>query len=368
MRVKPLILSSFLVLGVVACVALGTKVPVSDVTPAAKSITIYSVGGSVVSGTVDSRGLEILRLRLPPTAQGITLFQNNESLKWFTTQLISENSGNDKALLVGLPSMKAGELTFNYALPEITWVPRLTASIIDPKSVNLQLQAAITMGANQIYKNCDVSLVLNNAVSLEKITGYTFKLNSFDLYPNRNVVYNLDNKIMDYSLLREWHTYGTRDEVHVLVQTKNPFSINLDQTNFAVESHQVSIEAGSINNQVRPGETLSLSAGIDDTIFTFSNVKIAEATVKKALPFNHKISYQITNKSDQEKTLRLVSDRVSGVDHRSLYHFMREPDATPEKTLVWLLTLKPRSTELLEYDYDADVKEVPGETGFEAGM
>jgi hypothetical protein len=85
------------------------------------------------------------------------------------------------------------------------------------------------------------------------------------------------------------------------------------------------------------------------------------------LPFNHKISYEITNRSDQEKTLRLVTSRVMGTEHRSVYHFKVAPDATPENTLVWILKLEPGSTHTLEYDFDADIKDVEGENGFEEG-
>ena len=112
---------------------------------------------------------------------------------------------------------------------------------------------------------------------------------------------------------------------------------------------------------------VSLPAGIDDTISTFRSVKITEATDKRPLPFNHRISYAITNRSDQPKTLRLVTSRVMGNEHRSVYHFTQPPDATPENTLVWLLTLDPGVTRTLEYDFDADVKDVEGEDGFERG-
>ena len=96
-------------------------------------------------------------------------------------------------------------------------------------------------------------------------------------------------------------------------------------------------------------------------------MKITEATDKRALPFNHRISYELTNRSDQEKTLRLVSSRVMGSEHRSVYHFKEAPDATPENTLIWILKLKPGATHTLEYDYDADIKDVDGENGFEQG-
>lgn len=370
-NVKYLSLLCLLSLSFATCVSTSSKIA-DDTTPIAKSITIYSAGGSVVSGSIDSSVLGTTRLRLPPTAKGINLYQNNESLKWFTTQMIEEPKKDslppvEKYLLVGIPSLKTGELKFNYVLPEITWLPQLNASIIDSKTLILQLQAIINVGANQVYKNCNVTLVLNNAVSVERISGHTFSLNSFDLHPNRNITYNLDNKILEYSFLREWYTYVGTDDVHVLIQVKNPFSIDLNQTNFSVESNQINIESGAIYNQLRPGEILSLGAGIDDTIYTFRSVKITEATDKRPLPFNHKISYKITNKSNQEKKLRLVSSRVMGADHKSVYHFKKQPDATPENTLVWILTLKPGSAETLEYDYDADIKDVPGENGFEAG-
>jgi hypothetical protein len=375
--VKQVLLPCVLLLFSAACASLDSKAT-DHITPVAKNIIIYSAGGSVVSGVIDPALLGTRRLRLPPTATAINLYQNNESLKWFTIQMIQEPrkdstsqdaaAAPEKYKLVGLPALKVGELKYDYALPEITWRLQLNAAIIDSKTLSLRLQAVINVEASQAYENCTVTLVLNNAVSLEKISGYTFNLNSFDLYPHRNITYNLDNKILDYSFIREWYTYTGTNEVHVLIQVKNPFSVDLNQTNFSVEANQINIESGSITNQIRPGETLSLGAGVDDTIFVFRSVKITEAQDKRALPFNHRISYEITNRSDQEKTLRLISQRVMGTEHKSAYHFQKEPDATPEDTIVWVLTLKPGSIEKLEYDYDADVKDVPGENGFEAGM
>jgi len=259
-------------------------------------------------------------------------------------------------------------LKFNYMLPEITWSPQLNAKIIDSKKVNLQLQAAINVGADLAYKNCAVTLVLNNAVSVEKLSGQTFNLTVTDLYPSRDIIYNLDSKTLDYSFVREWNTYIGSDEVHVLIQVNNPFTIDLNRLNYSVESNKINIESGSVANSSRPGGPLYLGAGIDDTIYTFRSVKVAETPGKKPLPFNHKIAYEITNKSDQEKKLRVVAQRVMGTEHKSEYHFTREPDAIPEDSILWIFTLKPASTQTLEYDYDADVKDVNGENGFEQGM
>lgn len=360
-----------MLLGSVACA--GRQRAAEEVTPVAKNITIYSAGGSVVSGAIDPATLGTRRLRVPATAAAINLAQDNQSLKWFTIQAMEEARkdgappGTEKYKLVGLPALKPGELKFNYALPEITWLLQLSAVIVDAKSVGLQLQAVVNMGASQPYEGCDVTLVLNNAVSIDKLSGFTFKLDAFDLFPRRNITYNLDNKVVEYSFIREWNTYAGSDEVRVLLQAKNPFSVDLNRTNCSVEANQIIIEAGTIGSQSRPGETISLGAGIDDTIFTFRSVKITEAADKRALPFNHHISYEITNRSDQEKTLRLVSSRVMGSEHRSVYHFTQPPDATPENTLVWIIKLKPGGTHTLEYDYDADIKEVDGENGFEEG-
>ena len=288
-------------------------------------------------------------------------------MKWFTVQAIAETKKDAPYKLIGLPSLNPGELKFNYALPDITWTLQLKAEIIDAKSVSLQLLAMVNMNANEPYEKCDVTLVLNNAVSVEKLSGSTFKLSSFDLYPHRNITYNLGNKVTDYSFIREWNAYAGKDEVHVLLQVKNPFSVDLNQTSSSVEANQIIVESGTISNQSGPGEVVSLPAGIDDTISTFRSVKITEATDKRPLPFNHRISYDITNRSDQQKTLRLVTSRVMGNEHRSVYHFKEPPDATPENTLVWILKLEPGSTRTLEYDFDADIKDVEGENGFEQG-
>jgi hypothetical protein len=359
-RARQLCLAGFFILGSAACVSRDAP---EDMIPVAKSITIYSAGGSVVSGVIDPAELGARRLRLPATAAAINLSQGDQSLKWFTVEAKKEATYK----LIGLPSLGSGELKFNYALPDITWALKLNAEITDPKSVGLQLLAAVNMNASETYKDCDVTLVLNNAVSVEKLSGFTFHMGSFDLYPHRNITYNLGNKVADYSFIREWNAYAGKDEVHVLLQVKNPFSVDLNQTNSSIEANQIIVESGTIRSQSRPGEVVSLPAGIDDTISTFRSVKITEATDKRPLRFNHRVSYDIINRSDRPKTLRLVTSRVLGNEHRSVYHYKDPPDATPENTLVWILKLEPGSTRTLEYDFDADIKDVEGENGFEQG-
>jgi len=364
-KAKQLCLAGFVLLGSTACA--GRQKAAEGMIPVAKAITIYSAGGSVVSGVIDSAALGARRLHLPATVAAINLSQGDQSLKWFTVQAIQETKKDATYKLIGLPSLNPGELKFDYALPDITWALRLKAEIIDAKSVSLQLLAMVNMNANEPYEKCDVTLVLNNAVSVEKLSGSTFKLSSFDLYPHRNITYNLGNKVMNYSFIREWNAYAGKDEVHVLLQVKNPFPVDLNQTSSSVEANQIIVEAGTISNQSGAGAVVSLPAGIDDTISTFRSVKITEATDKRLLPFNHRISYEITNRSDQQKTLRLVTSRVMGNEHRSVYHFKEPPDATPENTLVWILKLEPGGTRTLEYDFDADIKDVEGENGFEQG-
>lgn len=364
-------LVGLMVLGSAACADPQTA---EQMIPVAKAITIYSAGGSVVSGVIDPATLGARRLRLPATVAAIHLSQGDQSLRWFTVQAIPEAKHDDTKgkkdetyKLIGLPALNPGELKFSYALPDITWTLQLKAEINDSKSVSLQLLGVVNMNASEPYEKIDVTLVLNNAVSVEKLSGFTFKLSSFDLHPHRNITFNLGNKVTDYSYIREWNAYAGKDEVHVLLQVKNPFSVDLNQTSSAVEANQIIVEAGTITNQSLPGEVVSLPAGIDDTISTFRSVKITEATDNRPLPFNHRISYNITNRSDQKKTLRLVTSRVLGNEHRSVYHFKQAPDATPENTLVWMLELEPGSTRTLEYDYDADIKDVEGEDGFEQG-
>lgn len=361
-KARQLCLAGFFLLGAAACVDKAAE----DMIPVAKAITIYSAGGSVVSGVIDPAALGCRRLRVPASVAAINLSQGDQSLKWFTVQAIQEKK-DVPYKLIGLPSLDRGELKFNYGLPDITWTLKLKAEIIGPKSVSLQLLAVVNMNASEPYKQCDVTLVLNNAVSVEKLSASTFKLSSFDLYPHRNITYGLASKVMDYSFIREWNAYADKDEVRVLLQVKNPFSVDLNQTGSSVEANQIIVESGTISSKSGPGEVVSLPAGIDDTISTFRSVKITEATDKRPLPFNHRISYDIINRSDQQKTLRLVTSRVMGNEHRSVYHFTEPPDATPENTLVWMLKLEPGGTRTLEYDFDADIKDVEGENGFEKG-
>ena len=58
----------------------GRQKAADDIIPVAKSIAVYSAGGSVVSGVIDSAALGARRLRLPSTVAAINLSQGDQSL------------------------------------------------------------------------------------------------------------------------------------------------------------------------------------------------------------------------------------------------------------------------------------------------
>src|SRR5262249_27399342 len=178
-KARQLCLAAFFLLGSTACA--GRQKAAEDMIPVANAITIYSAGGSVVSGVIDPAALGGRRLRVPASVAAINLSQGDQSLKWFTVQTIQETQKDVPYKLIGFPPLNSGELKFNYALPDITWTLKLKADISDSKSVRLQLLAVINMNASEPYKPCDVTLVLNNAVSVENLSASTFKLSSFEL-------------------------------------------------------------------------------------------------------------------------------------------------------------------------------------------
>src|SRR5678815_4986633 len=122
-KARQLCSAGFILLGSAACAV--PQNAAEDMIPVATSITIYSVGGSVVSGVIDSAALGSRRLRLPATVAAINLSQGDHSLKWFTVQAIQEAKKDATYKLIGLPSLNPGELKFDYALPDITWALRL---------------------------------------------------------------------------------------------------------------------------------------------------------------------------------------------------------------------------------------------------
>ena len=68
-KARQLCLVGFFVLGSKACA--GRQKAAEGMIPVAKAITIYSAGGSVVSGVIDSAALGARRLRLPATVTAI---------------------------------------------------------------------------------------------------------------------------------------------------------------------------------------------------------------------------------------------------------------------------------------------------------
>jgi len=96
-------------LGSAACA--DQPVVAGDLIPAAKSITIYSAGGSVVSGVIDAGELGARRLRVPATVAAIDVAQGDQSVKWFTVQAIPDTRKDVHDVtykLVGLPALPPG--------------------------------------------------------------------------------------------------------------------------------------------------------------------------------------------------------------------------------------------------------------------
>src|ERR1700733_3578644 len=131
-KVRQLYLVGFFLLGSTACA--GRQKAADGMIPVAKAITIYSAGGSVVSGVIDSAALGARRLRLPATVAAITLSQGDQSVKWFTVQAVPETKKDPTHKLIGLPGLNPGELKFNYGLPDITWALQLKPDIGDGMS------------------------------------------------------------------------------------------------------------------------------------------------------------------------------------------------------------------------------------------
>jgi hypothetical protein len=69
-KARQLCLAGFFLLGSTACA--GRQKAAENMIPVAKAITIYSAGGSVVSGVIDSAALGARRLRLPATVAADT--------------------------------------------------------------------------------------------------------------------------------------------------------------------------------------------------------------------------------------------------------------------------------------------------------
>src|ERR1700748_2900550 len=128
-KARQLCLAGFFLLHATACA--GRQKAAEDMIPVAKAVTIYSAGGSVVSGVIDSAALGARRLRVPATVSAITLSQGDHSGKGFPVQAVPETKKDQTHKLIGLPGLDRGELKFNYALPDITWALQLKADIVD---------------------------------------------------------------------------------------------------------------------------------------------------------------------------------------------------------------------------------------------
>src|SRR5882724_13063473 len=107
-KARQLCLAGFVLFGSTACA--GRQKAVEGMIPVAKAITIYSAGGSVVSGVIDPAALGCRRLRVPASVAAINLSQGDQSLKWFTVQPVQ---GPKASKLIGLPPLSPGELKFD---------------------------------------------------------------------------------------------------------------------------------------------------------------------------------------------------------------------------------------------------------------
>jgi hypothetical protein len=116
---------------------------------------------------------------------------------------------------------------------------------------------------------------------------------------------------------------------------------------------------------ISPDRPFNIHVGEQANIVTYKSIVTAEYPDRANIPFTHNLEYQVENQSGRAIDLEISVPIAVGISHRTEYTFVKPPDERPGDRLLWKYTIAPNQKVVLQFSYDADLKNDPSYRQFD---
>jgi hypothetical protein len=267
-------------------------------------------------------------------------------------------------------------LVLRYLVNGLSWKPQI--------DVNVSRNGELTVSLKALVRNTSVNLE-SSRILLASGAGPMAKQLYFDVavspyrqkketpvYGGADMFYDLGRRSIEknsdavvifpiissaakYQIKYLWETQS-RNRIQRLMLIENPFTVSLCPADVNLLFDSILFKAGEAE-WTDPGNVFTIKAGVETGLFGEKSIVTSENPSKKPLSFNHAIEYTVTNKTKSKVTVEVMSEKKIGYQHRSEYHFIKEPDKTPGHWNVWVLDIPAGTSNNIKFDVDSDRKD-----------
>ena len=314
----------------------------------ANSFTIFQNGSRVFAYSMESKVLSIQLLEEDPDNPGKPLIKQ------------------DRALLVTVSELPLDyplDVRFGIGRSGVTWSLVLDMAVAQDNTLECNLLASIQTNRNLegtikyiLAKRPEIILISSTNIFIERSEAM-FNLGNPLLEPNKTTFMKLEGGQSSYRMVYRWNA-DEDDRPSAYLYCTNPFSSSISGVRGNLNSNGLSINDYS-SMRLTPGRYFELPVGSQPLIRTFKSARTQEFPQRTELPFTHWLEYTVTNELSERAELEISVPVAYGREHRTQYHFTRQPDERPGDRMIWKYTLAPGANANVEFSLDSESKNNP---------
>jgi hypothetical protein len=336
--------------------------------PEAGRMYIYESDGIVAFDTrIESSFINSGSFILPPEffTEGIIMFQDGERLYTYSMEkarVLVEHNNDDEI------TVKKENVTKVYAPEIIDGIPvdikysaryrkGYDAGISWKMILDIQLRENNMLNCGLFAElNSDISLPLMD-VSLANNKGVTIPAGKLRIAPQKIDYLKMETAKVPYQIMYDWDT-DDQEYAYTYIYMENPFATKMDGVRIRLNENGVKIDSNSDRINLISGKPIKIYLDQSGDIKTNRSVSVSEHKERKDLPFTHSVRYTAKNNTSDKIVLNISIPVVYGTEHKTQYHFTKEPDARPGDRMIWRFELENEETAIIEFTFDADIKDV----------
>jgi hypothetical protein len=296
----------------------------------ADEVLVMSESGDVpaILGSERRRRMRVLQVRIPDLAPGVPLAVKygvkDPGLSW--------------------------DFILDMEIAEQDFLECVLAAVIQTKSTLHETMESILAQKPEIILASSQNLLLED-------TGVMFNLGRPVIEADWRMLIKLEEGRTPYRLVHFWDA-NRRERPAVYLRAPMPFKTMAEGVQPYLNSSSLSIASLS-SIRISPDRGFDFYIGEQPNIVTYKSVTTAEYPGRENLPFTHSLEYRVTNQLNRRVSIEISVPVTYGVNHRTVYHFIKVPDERPGDRMVWNYDLAPEEQANVAFSFDSESKNNP---------
>jgi hypothetical protein len=349
--------------------------------PDPQRMYIYRNGNVVYDASISANSIVNNSFILPDNVRldSLTISQDGKRIYAYTTftaeVLVVLRRGEAprtvRVVQVSVPELKPNaslDLKYGIRNPGLSWDLLLDMEVSDNNTLNCALVAEIRTSSDlpettrSILSQRPEIILASASNALLEDSATFFNLGKLGIEVNKRQLIKLEEGSTKYQIVYYWDANRTsRPSAYLRAQT--PLKSTAGRAQYYLNSGGITYDNDYVT--ISPDRPFNIHIGEQSNIVTYKSIVTAEYPDRANIPFTHNLEYQVENQSGRAIDLEISVPIAVGTSHRTEYTFVKPPDERPGDRLLWKYNIAPNQKIVLQFSYDADLKNDPSYRQFD---